>query len=74
MIIVKLNDLKIGDEGMIENVCVDENIKTRLLDIGFIRGTLISPILKNKSMTVFKIKGTIIGIRNEEVNNIEVSL
>lgn len=71
---MKLNDLKIGDEGMIENVCVDENIKTRLLDIGFIRGTLISPILKNKSMTVFKIKGTIIGIRNEEVNNIEVSL
>ncbi len=71
---MKLNDLKIGDEGMIENVCADEKIKTRLLDIGFTRGTLISPILKNKSMTVFKIKGTIIGIRNEEVNNIEVSL
>lgn len=70
---MKLNDLKIGDEHIIKVIDADENIKKRLLDIGFVNGGTIKPLIKNKSMTVYKIKGTVIGIRNDDTKNIEVS-
>lgn len=70
---MKLNDLKIGDEHIIKVIAADENIKKRLLDIGFVNGGTIKPLIKNKSMTVYKIKGTVIGIRNDDTKNIEVS-
>lgn len=71
---MKLNDLKIGDECYIKKVLAKDDIKKRLLDIGFIKGVLVSPILKNESMTAYRVKGTIIGIRNEDTKDIEVSL
>ena len=71
---MKLNNLKIGEEGIIQKVSADKNIKKRLMDIGFIKGVKVIPILKNKSMTAYKIKGTVISIRNEDTKNIEVYL
>ncbi len=71
---MKLNNLKIGEEGIIQKVSANKNIKKRLMDIGFIKGVKVIPILKNKSMTAYKIKGTVISIRNEDTKNIEVYL
>lgn len=71
---MKLNNLKIGEEGIIQKVSADKNIKKRLMDIGFIKGVKVIPILKNKSMTAYKIKGTVISIRNEDTKDIEVYL
>lgn len=71
---MKLNDLKIGDEGVIERVEADKSIKKRLLDVGFVRGAFVKPLIRNDSMTAYKIKGTIICVRNEDSKNIEVSL
>ena len=71
---MKLNDLKIGEEGIIKKINAKEGIKKRLLDIGFIKGIVVKPILRNKSMTVYKIKGTVMGIRHEDTENIEVSI
>ncbi len=69
---MRLNDLKIGEEGIIKRVITKENIKRRLMDIGFTKGVKIKPILMNNSMTAYKIKGTVIGVRKEDTLDIEV--
>ncbi len=71
---MKLNDLKIGEEGLIKKVITKKNIKKRLMDIGFIKGVRVKPILMNRSMTVYKIKGTVIGIRKDDTLDIEVEV
>lgn len=74
MIFMKLNNLKIGEEGTIKCNLAKENIKRRLMDIGFIKGVKVKPILRNSSMTAYKIKGTVIGVRKEDTKDIEVDL
>ncbi len=69
---MKLNDLKIGEEGIISKVCADKNIKKRLMDIGFIKGVRVIPVLNNKSMVAYKIKDTVIAIRKDDTKDIEV--
>ncbi len=71
---MKLNDLKIGNAGIIKDVIANENIKRRLMDIGFTKGVKVTPLLKSSSMTAYKIKGTVIGTRNEDTKDIEVDL
>ena len=71
---MKLNDLKIGEEGVIKKVIAKENIRRRLMELGFLKGISIKPVLKNKSMTAYKLKGTVISIRKEDTADIEVTL
>ncbi|MBR3898006.1 MAG: ferrous iron transport protein A [Bacilli bacterium] len=69
---MKLNDLKLYEEGIINKVTASEDIKRRFLDIGINRGVKIKPILSNKTMRAYLIKGTVIGIRLNDSKNIEV--
>lgn len=70
--VMKLNDLKINEEGVIISVKAPLNIKRRLMDIGFIKGVSIMPILNSSSMRAYNIKGTVIGVRKEDTADIEV--
>ena len=70
--IMKLGDLKIDETGVIKKVDASLDIKRRLMDIGFIKGVKVAAILKSKSMTAFKIKGTVIAVRNDDIKDIEV--
>lgn len=69
---MRLNDLDIGEEGIITNVKAKNNIKRRFMDIGLNKGCIIKPVLCNKSMRGYLIKGAIIGIRIEDSKDIEV--
>ena len=69
-----INDLKLYEEGIITKIEASENIKKRLMDIGFIKGTKVKPVLINKNIRAYLIKGTVIAIRTKDTSNIEVSL
>ena len=69
---MKLNDLKLYEEGIIDNVKASESIKRRFLDIGFNRGVRVKPILSNKTMRAYLIKGAVIGIRLSDSKDIDV--
>ena len=44
-----LNDLKLGEEARINNICCNETIARRLMDLGIVENTKITPILKSPS-------------------------
>lgn len=50
------------------------SIKRRLLDLGLIKGSSITPILKSPAgeLTAYEIRGTVIAIRMEDAKNIIV--
>ena len=52
----------------------DGNLKRRLLDLGIINNTKITPVLKSPSgdPTAFEIRGTLIALRKEDASLIEV--
>ena len=47
MIYVYLNDLDVGMQAIIDELSASPNIKGRLMDIGFVPGTMIVPIMLN---------------------------
>lgn len=72
--VVNLSDLPLNESGFINNVNCDENIKRRLLDLGLVKGTSIVPVLvsPSKDPRAFEVRGSIIAIRREDADNIEV--
>lgn len=69
---ISLNELKINEEGLIIKVNTNENIKRRLMDIGFVKGEKVKLILKNfgDNMRAYKIKNTIMALRLKDTKNI----
>lgn len=67
-----LNELKINEEGIIVSINTNQNIKRRLMDIGFVKGEKIKLILKNfgDNMRAYQIKGTIMALRLSDSKNI----
>ncbi len=71
---IMLNNLKIGESGYIRKIFLEENIKRRLQELGFIDGTVIKCILKSplNDPKAYFIKGTTIALRQEITENILV--
>lgn len=67
-----LNDLKINEEGIIVKVDTNQNIRRRLMDIGFVKGERVKLILKNfgDNMRAYKIKNTVMALRVDDTKNI----
>lgn len=74
--ITTLNKLPLNATAKILDINCSSNIKRRLLDLGFIKNTNITPILKSPSgdPVAFEIRGTIIGIRKEETQLITITI
>lgn len=72
--IISLNKLPLGTQAKILDVNCSSNIKRRFLDLGFIKNTNITPVLKSPSgdPVAFEIRGTTIAIRKEETELIDV--
>lgn len=68
-----LNELEINSLGTIRFVRTCD-LKRRFMDMGFNKGVKVKPILVGGSMRVYSIKGSLIGIRNDDAKNIEVDL
>lgn len=70
-----LVDLAPGEEGVVKALFVNDNIKSRLNDIGLVEGTIIrclgdSPLGDPKS---FLIRGAVIALRCDDCKNILIT-
>ena len=67
-----LSDLKINKKGYIKQINTNENLRKRLLDLGFIYNTPIKPIFTNPSngSRAYEIRGSLIAIRKSDAKNI----
>jgi len=73
---IHLNALPLNETGKVQNINCNSSIKRRFLDLGIVKGTKITPVLKSPSgdPTAFFIRGSTIAIRAEDAELIEVSL
>lgn len=71
-----LNELKLGETGMIQDLNCSDGVKRRLLDLGLIKGTKITPLFISPSgdPTAFEIRGSVIAIRIEDTALIDISI
>lgn len=71
-----LEQLSLGTQAKIENLHCTGSLRRRLLDLGFVNGTKITPILKSPSgdPTAYEVRGSVIALRTEDSRNIEISL
>ena len=71
---MSLDEIKLNEKAIIKKVECQGNIKRRLLDLGFIKGTEITPILisPSKDPRAFYIRGSTIALRKEEAKNVLV--
>lgn len=69
-----LNQLPLNTKGIIEKLNCQGNIRRRLLDLGFVKGASITPVLISPSQDprAFSIRGTLIAIRKEDANLITI--
>ena len=74
MKIENLNQLPLNKSGKIKSIECNEGIKRRLLDMGLVKGTEITPILISSygDPRAFLVRGTIIAIREEDAKNIKI--
>lgn len=74
--ITTLNKLPLNTTAKILDINCSSNIKRRLLDLGFIKNTNITPILKSPSgdPVAFEIRGSIIAIRKEDTQLINIAI
>ena len=71
---IQLDALPLNTTGKVEKLTCNDSVKRRLLDLGIVKGTKITPILKSPSgdPTAFFIRGSTIAIRKEDAKLIEV--
>ena len=71
---MSLDEIKLNEKAIIKKVECQGNIKRRLLDLGFIKATEITPILisPSKAPRAFYIRGSTIALRKEDAKNVLV--
>lgn len=72
--LVTLNDLPINTTGYISSLNCNGDIRRRLLDLGLVKNSSIIPVLISPSgdPRAFEIRGTLIAIRKEDANLINI--
>lgn len=72
----RLNQLNIGNKAIIKNIENDLEIKKRLLDIGFTKGSLIECMMTSAfhGPVAYRIKNTVIALRNTDSKKIHVEV
>ena len=70
--IFPLNNLLVNEVGYIYDLNCSENVKKRLLDLGLVKDTCITPILKSPSngIRAFDIRNSLIAIRDDDATKI----
>ena len=69
-----LYELPLNKIGIVDTLNCNGNIRRRLLDLGFVKGTKIVPVLKSPSgdPTAFEIRKTMIALRKEDSQLIQL--
>ena len=65
---MNLYELPLNTIGIIDELNCNGNIRRRLLDLGLVKGTKITPVFKSPSgdPTAFEIRKTLIALRKED--------
>lgn len=74
--IKKLSELKKGEKAMISKINLNGLTRRRLFDLGFIPGTIIQVVFESPlgDPVAYLVKDTLIALRREESEKIEVEL
>lgn len=74
--IITLAQLPINQTGIILDLNCNHSIKKRLLDLGLIPGTSITPVFTSPfgEPTAFEFRNTIVSIRNNDTSHILVNI
>lgn len=72
--VINLSQLPLNKDGIIQELKCEGNIRRRLLDMGLVKGTKITPVLvsPSKDPRAFEVRGTIIAIRKEDAEKIDI--
>ena len=70
-----LDKLPMNKQAIIKQINCEAKLKRRLLDLGLIKGTKITPILINpsKDPRAYQVRGTTIAIRKEDAKLIIIN-
>ena len=65
---MNLYELPLNSVGVVDNLNCNGNIRRRLLDLGLVKGTKITPVFKSPSgdPTAYEIRKTLIALRKED--------
>ena len=71
---IPLTKLELGSTGRIKEISCNENIKRRLLDLGLIPNTPITPIMKSIAgdPIAYEVRNIILAIRKQDADKIIV--
>jgi len=72
--LISLNHLELNKTGEVEEILCDTHSKRRFLDLGIIKGTLITPLYRSpfSDPTAYEINNTVIAIREDDAKFIKV--
>lgn len=72
--VTNLSQLPLNENGIIQELKCEGNIRRRLLDMGLVKGTNIKPVLisPSKDPRAFEVRGSIIAIREEDARKIKI--
>ncbi len=70
-----LTDLKIQESAYISKILLDNDMKRRLYDLGFFKGTRIECVLESpfKSPILYRVGGAFLALRRDMAERIEIS-
>ena len=73
---IPLSNLKLNSTGVIKEINCKSNIKRRLLDLGLIHNTEITPIMESVSgdPMAYEVRNIILAIRKEDADKILVEI
>ena len=71
---MRLNELKMGESGIIKKIYAKEPLKSKLLSMGFARGEKVKVLKHTLAKNTFDIdiNGVNVALREEEAREIEV--
>lgn len=71
---MNLYELPLNTVGIVNNLNCNGNIRRRLLDLGLVKGTKITPVFKSPSgdPTAYEIRKTLIALRKEDSELIDL--
>ena len=69
-----LNTLSLGQKACVVSINCPSNIKQRLLDLGLVPNTIITPILRSPSncTVAYEFRGSTIALRNDDAKYIYI--
>ncbi|MBD5159852.1 MAG: ferrous iron transport protein A [Ruminococcus sp.] len=73
-IIVGMDTLEENQTGQVKKILLTGKMRNRLNDLGLIEGTFLECLYRNKGISAYMIRGTVIAIRAEDTSQIKITI